>query len=160
MPFELVQVMHQKPELEALREKGNRLSEITASLEEIFESLSEEEKANDTVNDAGDKFVNAAVAKEAKLLLAESTKSGNFEPESYEAKVIQAAALLAKDKALRAAINQETAALHLKTKKTIENLSDAQVHELLERKWIISLNDEQMCIRDRRRGLYLSHTEV
>ena len=148
MPFELVQVMHQKPELEALREKGNRLSEITASLEEIFESLSEEEKANDTVNDAGDKFVNAAVAKEAKLLLAESTKSGNFEPESYEAKVIQAAALLAKDKALRAAINQETAALHLKTKKTIENLSDAQVHELLERKWIISLNDELHSLPD------------
>ena len=142
MPFELVQMTHHKPELAALREKETRLSEITASLEEILESLSEEEKAYDTVNDAGDKFVNATVAKEAKLLLAEAKESGGYDPDSYEAKIIQAAAWLTKEKALKAAIKQETAALHLKTKKTIENLSDAQVHELLERKWIIPLSDE------------------
>ncbi len=142
MPFELLQMRHHNKELDALREKETRLSEITASLEEIFENLSEEEKANDTVNDAGDKFVNAAVAKEAKLLLAEAKKSGDFNPESYEAKIIQTADLLAEEKTLKAAIKQEAAALHLKTKKTIENLSDAQVHELLERKWITPLIDE------------------
>jgi type I restriction enzyme M protein len=139
---------HHKKELAALREKETRLSEITASLEEIFESLSEEEKANDTVNDAGDKFVNAAVAKEAKLLLAEVKKSGDFDPESYEAKIIQAADWLAEEKSLKAAIKQEAAALHLKTKKTIETLSDAQVHELLERKWIIPLSDELHSLPD------------
>ena len=48
---------------------------------------------------------------------------------------------LAEEKTLKAAIKQEAAALHLKTKKTIEGLSDAQVHELLERKWIIPLSD-------------------
>lgn len=141
MPFDLVQVTHHKKELGALREKETRLSEITASLEEILESLSEEEKANDTVNDAGDKFVNAAVAKEAKLLLAEAKQSGDFDAETYEAKIIQAADWLAEEKTLKAAIKQEAAALHLKTKKTIEGLSDAQVHELLERKWITPLSD-------------------
>jgi len=142
LPFELVQITHHKKELTALREKETRLSEITASLEEILERLSEEEKANDTVNDAGDKFVNAAVAKEAKLLLAEAKKSVRFDPESWEAKIIQAADWLAEEKTLKAAIKQEAAALHLKTKKTIEGLSDAQVHELLERKWITPLSDE------------------
>lgn len=142
MPFELVQMTHHKKDLDALREKETRLSEITASLEEIFESLSEEEKANDSVNDAGDKFVNAAVAKEAKLLLAEAEKSVRFAPETWEAKIIQAADWLAEEKTLKAAIKKEAAVLHLKTKKTIENLSDAQVHELLERKWIIPLSDE------------------
>lgn len=141
MPFELVQMTHHKKELDAVREKETRLGEITASLEEILESFSEEEKANDTVNDAGDKFVNATVAKEAKLLLAEAKKSGSFDPESYEAKIIQAAGWLAEEKTLKAAIKQEAAALHLKTMKTIENLSDAQVHELLERKWITPLSD-------------------
>ena len=141
LPFELVQVTHHKKELDALREKETRLSEIKASLEETLESLSEEEKANDTVNDAGDKFVNAAVAKEAKLLLAEAKKSGDFEPESYEVKITQAADWLAEEKTLKAAIKQEATALHLKTKKTIEALSDAQVHELLERKWVIPLSD-------------------
>lgn len=142
LPFELVQITHHKAELDALREKETRLSEITASLEETLESFSEEDKANDTVNDAGDKFVAAVVAKEAKLLLAEAKQSGNFEPESYEAKIIQAADWLAEDKALRAAIRQDAAALHLKTKTTIENLSDAQVHTLLESKWITPLNAE------------------
>lgn len=148
MPFELVQMTHHKKELDALREKETRLSEITASLAETLESLSEEEKANDTVNDAGDKFVNAAVAKEAKLLLAEAKKSGDFDPESYEAKIIQAAAWLAKEKALKAAIKQEAAALHLKTKKTIEGLSGAQVHELLERKWISPFCEELHSLPD------------
>lgn len=144
LPFELVQMTHHKKELDALRDKETRLSEITACLEESLESLSEEEKANDTVNDAGDKFVNAAVAKEAKRLLAEAKQSGAIHtnnPESYEAKIIQAADWLAEEKTLKAAIKQNAAALHLKTKETIENLSDAQVHELLERKWIIPLSD-------------------
>ncbi len=152
MPFERVQMTHHKPELDALREKETRLSEITASLEETLESLSEEEKANDTVNDAGDKFVNAAVAKEAKLLLAEAKESGathTNEPDSYEAKIIHAADWLAEEKILKAAIKQEAAVLHLKTKKTIENLSDVQVHALLERKWITPLGDELHGLPDR-----------
>ncbi|MBS4049960.1 MAG: type I restriction-modification system subunit M [Methylomonas sp.] len=142
LPFERVQSTHHKQELAALREKETRLGEITASLEEALESLGEEDKANDSVNDAGDKFVNAAVAREAKLLLAEAKQSGDFDAESYEAKIIQAAEWLAEEKTLKAAIKKEAAALHLKTKKTIENLSDAQVHELLERKWIALFIDE------------------
>ena len=145
MPFELVQVTHHKKELDELREKETRLSEIAASLEETLESFSEEDKANDTVNDAGDKFVNAAVAKEVKILFAEAKKSGTVhtsDPESYEAKIIQAADSLVEEKALKAAVKKESAALHLKTKATIEKLSDAQVYELLESKWITPLYDE------------------
>ena len=142
MPFELVQETHHKKELDVLQEKESRLSEITASLEELLESLSEEDKANDTVNDAGDKFVSANVAKEAKFLLAEAEKSGNFDSESYEAKIIKAADWLAEEKTLKAAIKKEAAALHLKTKATIENLNDAQVRALLEQKWITPLCDE------------------
>ena len=136
LPFELVQAIHHKKELDTLRDKETRLGEITASLEETLEGFSEEDKAKDTVNDAGDKFVNAAVAKEAKALLAEAAQSGSFDPETYEAKIIQAADWLAEEKTLKAALKQEAAALHLKTKATIEHLSDAQVFVLLERKWI------------------------
>lgn len=160
MPFELVQMTHHKKELDALREKETRLSEITASLEEIFESLSEEEKSNDTVSDSGDKFVNATVAKEAKLLLAEAKKSDHFDPESYEAKIIQAADWLAEEKTLKAAIKQEAAALHLKTKKTIEGLSDAQVHALLECKWIIPLSDELHSLPDQQIDGLISKLEA
>jgi type I restriction enzyme M protein len=142
MPFELVQLTYLKAELDALRAKEARLSEITASIEETLDGLSEEEKSFDTVNDAGDKFVSAAVAKQAKSLLAEAKKSGDFEAESYEAKIIQVADWLVEEKTLKATIKQAAAALHLKTKATIEGLSDAQVLDLLERKWITPLSDE------------------
>jgi len=136
LPFELVQLTHHKTELDALRYREASLNEITAALEETLEGFSEEDKANDTVNDAGDKFVTAAVAREAKALRAEAKNASTFEAESYEAKIIQVADWLADEKALKAAFKKDAAALHLKTKATIATLSDAQVHELLERKWI------------------------
>ncbi len=142
LPFELVQLAHHKKELEALRVKEARLSEVAATLDELLESFSEEDKAKDTFNDAGDKFVAAAVAKEAKQLLVDAETSAAFDPESYEVKITQAAEGLAKEKALKAAIKKDAAALHLKTKTTIEKLDDTQVHALLEAKWIAPLVDE------------------
>jgi len=57
-------------------------------------------------------------------------------------KLLKASSLLDEEKTLKAAIKKKAAALHLKTKNTIEGLSDTQVHELLERKWIIPFSDE------------------
>lgn len=142
LPFELVQLAHHKKDLNALREKEALLGDVAAMLDELLEGFSEEDKANDTFNDAGDKFAAAAVAKEAKELLAEAKTSGAFDTESYEAKIIQAADGLAKEKALKAAIKADAAALHLKTKATIEKLSDVHVHALLEDKWIAPVVDK------------------
>jgi type I restriction enzyme M protein len=141
LPFELVQMTYLKKDLDALLEKKTSLDKIAASIEAALQGLSEEEKSSDIVNDAGDRFVGAAVTKEAKNLLAEAKKTGDFDSETYEAKIIQVASWLAKEKTLKAAIKLEAAALHLKTKSAIEGLNDAQVHELLERKWIIPLID-------------------
>ena len=141
MPFEGVQLTHHKPELDALRAQETCLSEVMASLEETLENLSEEEKTGDAFNDAGDKFAAAVVAKQAKMLLAEAKQSGPFEPESFEAKLIQAAEWLVEEKTLKAAIKANAAALHLKTKATVEGLSDAQVYALLESKWISPLSE-------------------
>lgn len=160
IPFELVQTTYLKKELDSLRKKETHLSEITTSIEEILEGLSEEEKSADTVNDAGDKFVSTAVTKEAKSLLAEAKESGDFDPESYEAKIIQVADWLAEEKTLKAAIKQAAAALHLKTKATIEGLSDAQVHELLERKWITPLSDEFHHLPDQQIDSLISKLEA
>jgi type I restriction enzyme M protein len=140
MTFELVQETYLKEELAALREKETRLSEITASSEEALESLSEEEKDADTVNDSGDKWVNAAVLREAKQLQADAKKNGKPDPESYEVKILQVAKWITEEKALKAAIKSEAAALHLLTKKTIEALDEAQVRELLILKWITPLS--------------------
>lgn len=142
LPFDLVQLAHHKKELDALRKKEAELADLVAQLEDLFEGFSDEDKAKDTFNEAGDKFVAKAVATEAKELVAEAKVSGDFGSDSYEAKIIQAAKLLAKEKSLKAAIKKEAAALHLRTKATIETLSDAQVYALLESKWLPPLVDE------------------
>jgi len=141
LPFDLVQRHHHTVELNALQEKQNRLSEINGSIEDTLESLSEEEKEAATIHESGDKWVNAIVKKEAKQLLAEAKESGEFDADSYEAKVIQVANWLVEESKLKAEIKKDDAALHLKSKDTIEDLSDDQVNELLEAKWILPLSE-------------------
>jgi type I restriction enzyme M protein len=142
MPFDLVQQTYLKDELEALKVKEDKLLEITALYEEILESLSEEEKELDTVKESKDAFVNAEVVKEAKQIRAEMKKKVKFEDDSYEMKILKVDELIAEEKLLKKEVKEESAKLHLKTKKTIESLSDAHVYELLELKWIQPLENE------------------
>ncbi|MGR3278357.1 type I restriction-modification system subunit M [Acaryochloris marina NIES-2412] len=160
MPFDLVQRIHHKDELDALQEKQNRLVEIDGSFEDTLESLSEEEKEAETVHESGDKWVNAVVKKEAKELKAEAEKSGDFEPESYEAKIIQVADWLAEESKLKAAIKKGDDTLHLKTKDTIENLSNDQVNELLEAKWILPLGESLHELPDQQIDVLASKLEA
>lgn len=68
--------------------------------------------------------------------LFELQSNFSFPEESFEGKMIQASFLLSEEKELKTQIKDDFAALHLKTKETIENLTDEQVYELLELKWI------------------------
>ena len=142
MPFDLVQTTYLKEELEALKAKEDRILEITAEYEEVLESLSEEEKEADCVKESKDGFVNAEVVKEAKQIRAEIKKKVKFEDDSYEMKIIKVDELITEEKALKKEVKELSTKLHLKTKKTIESLSDAQVYELLELKWIQPLENE------------------
>jgi len=69
MPFELVQATYLSEELEALRTKEQRLSEIGANLEEIIDMLSETDGEYNVLNDANDKFAVTAIKNELKDLL-------------------------------------------------------------------------------------------
>lgn len=160
MPFELVQLTCLKAELEALREKEAVLNEVTATIEETFESFTEEEKTSDCFSDEGDKFVNAVVLREGKALNAEAKKSGNFEPESFEARIINAANLLALEKTMKVEIKQESLALHNKTMSTIQGLSDAQVSELLIKKWIDPLVNDLHSLPNQQITLLLNNVEA
>ncbi len=139
MPFELVQETHFKEELQNIKKKESRILEITSEYEEKLDSLSEEEKESDAVNEAKDRFVNAAVTKESKQIKADMKKNVAFAEDSYEAKIIKVDELIAEEKQLKAQVKSEASKLHLLTKETIEKLSDEQVHELLELKWISPL---------------------
>lgn len=114
-------------DLKALAAKETRLAEIASTLEEILESLTEEEKEQDTVKESKDGFANAEVGKAAKAFLKEQKDSKvTFEEESYEAKIIRANQLIDEEKALKKAVKDAATALHLKTKTTSEALSNDQ----------------------------------
>ncbi len=60
----------------------------------------------------------------------------SFEEGTYEYIVVRVNALIAEEKELKKSVKEKADKLHLKTKETIENLSDEQVIELLKDKWI------------------------
>lgn len=134
-PFELIQNTLLKEQTNALASKNSHIAEITSSYEEILDSLSEEEKDTNVVNDEKDAFVSAEVTKAAKQIKSEY-KGHKFDEETYEYKILKVADLILEEKELKAKIKKETAELHIKTKETIEHLDDKQVLELLEIKWI------------------------
>ena len=137
IPFELIQSTILADDRKAIKEKENRLSEIASGYEEILDTLSEEEKEGDFVNE--DSFVFAEIKK--------ALKSDSIEPETKE-KLKSVAALNAEEKTLKSAIKTESALLEEKTKETIEGLSDEQVIELLKEKWIKPLIDNLMQLPD------------
>ena len=137
IPFDLIQDTLLSDDKAALKAKENRLSEIASEYEELFDSLTEEEKEGDYAGEDG--FVNAEIKK--------ALKSDSVEPETKE-KLRKVAALATEEKELKAAIKKDAGLLEGKTKETIESLSDEQVIDLLKDKWITPLIQNLMKLPD------------
>lgn len=141
IPFELVQETILKEECDKLLVKKNRLDEITSLYDELLDCMTEEEKASDAVNDDGTGFVNAQVSKIAKQYISDIKKGVIYGEDSFEGKIIKCNELISEEKALKKEVKSDEDALHMKTKKTIESLSDDEVKELLRKKWIVGINE-------------------
>lgn len=63
----------------------------------------------------------------------------SFPENSFEAKMVCADKLMTEEKAVKRDVKEKSYALHMKTKETIEGLSDEQVLDLLRLKWIVPL---------------------
>ena len=136
LPFELVQQVHLPNELQSLLDKEQRLAEIAAQYEELLDALSEEAKDSDITNEAKDAFVNAEIIKAAKEIAADKKKGIKYGEEDDETKIWKINTLITEEKTLKKHMSEGEEALHTLTKKTIEALTDEQVKDLLERKWI------------------------
>lgn len=141
MPFALVQQTLLKPDCQKLEELERQVSAISAEVEEHLETFSEEEKESASFNEDKDAFATAELAKEAKQFRDDSKKGETFAADSYEARILKADKLLKAEKEAKTKRKDFAAALHLKTKATIEKLSNQQVYDLLELKWIRPLVD-------------------
>ena len=137
IPFDLIQDTLLSDDKAALKAKENRLSEIASEYEELFDSLTEEEKEGDYASEDG--FVNAEIKK--------ALKSDSVEPDTKE-KLRKVAALATEEKELKSAIKKDAGLLEGKTKETIESLSDEQVIDLLKDKWVTPLIQSLMKLPD------------
>lgn len=136
MPFELIQKTILSEESEALRLMENRASEISSEYEELLDSFSEEEKESDSFTEGKDGFVAANISKEIKQIKADIRAGEKFDIDSFEMRILKYEELSNEEKKIKASIKTKTEELEIKTKETIETLSDAQVYMLLEKKWI------------------------
>ena len=132
IPFALVQKTLLASDLARLNTREARLSELAAEYESLLNELSEEDKDKPFVNDEGDAFVPKEVAK--------AVKGMEVEPETL-AVLRKVNALNNEEKSLKKQIKADSTALHLLTKKTIEELTDEQAREMIKLKWIPPLLD-------------------
>lgn len=138
IPFELVQTTILASEYNELKELEIRLSEIPSEYEEILDAMTEDEKESckDVLTDEGDAFVSKEIPRMIKKL-----KNDQFPEIIALCKTLERVDLLIKsEKDIKKQIKSKNAQLQAKTKETIENLTDEQVLELLEQKWIYPLN--------------------
>lgn len=133
IPFELIQSTLLKSESKALKIKIDRLSEIPSEFEEIIDSLTEEEKELDILNEASDAFVAKEVSKKIKELKHEA-ESGEFLE-----KLLKVDNLFNEEKELKTTIKKDTNDLLALTKEAVERLSDEDALLLVEEKWITPL---------------------
>lgn len=132
VPFDLVQQTMLSDSLADIQGIEDRLAEITAGYDEALDELPEEEKDKDFVNDDKNAFVWPEVKKAIRakdvdvqvLTILKKVSSDNEE-----------------EKKLKKQLKDQSEALHIETKKTIEALSDEQVYSLLDQKWISPLID-------------------
>ena len=129
LPFELVQKHLLANDIEKITAHDSRLSEISQEIDEILESLDEEDKESSAAVSDDGSFVAAELKKAVKAI-------GKHPENDFEEGLARAQALLDEEKALKKANKDAKLALEDKTKEAIESLTDAQCSDLLSAKWI------------------------
>ena len=133
IPFDLVQKLKLKDDLDKIIIKEERINEITSGYSEIIEALSADERdsLDEVLNEEGDAFVPKEITKKVKEL-----KKSKFTVEDADKIIIQINDLMEEEKNLKKELKVINGELLNKTKETIEKLSDEEVNELLSEKWI------------------------
>ena len=133
--LDLIQNYKLKDKLDTLESNINKLTDITANYENILDELSEENK-QDITNDAGDKIDFKLVANKVKQYKSNKIE---IEKESDEEKICNLDKLHNEEKKINKQIKDEEIELQKDGIKAIENLSDSEIDDLLNIKWIKTL---------------------
>ena len=129
LPFDLVQELLLSADLSDIAAQEHRLGEIGQELAELLESIDENDKSSDAINEDGDAFVAAELKKAVKAI-------GRHAETDFDRTLVAANRLLDEEKKVKKAIKEMHVALEGKTATVIEGLSDEETSDLLAAKWI------------------------
>lgn len=132
LPFDLVQKHYLKEELESLSKLEERIRVLETEQEELFDSLSEEDKESEAVNEERTGFETKVIPKLIKGI--KETEADEFQKTLIRVNEIQS-----EMKSLVKQIRQQNVNLISHTKEKIESLSEAEILFLLEKKWLSPL---------------------
>jgi type I restriction enzyme M protein len=130
IPFQIVQDLLLKNDLDYLKSKELRLSDISSEFQDIIESLSEEDKES-VLNDDKTTFDTKQIKELIKELDDDSSDNN-----SLKSKLVRCTKLVNEEKEIKRTIRRLNVELHNKTKETIESLTDENAIKLLINKWI------------------------
>lgn len=145
LPFDLVERVYLKDDLDVLTEKEQDLAEILSGYDELIESLSEDDK--ETISNALTDTKDAFIVKNIQSAIKDLREDGS-DNKALIQMLRQAKALNDKEKKLKAEIKSDKESLHLKTKATIESLTDTQVWRLLHEKWVAPVEERTLSLAD------------
>jgi hypothetical protein len=145
LPFDLVERVYLKDDLDVLTEKEQEFAEILSGYDELIESLSEDDK--ETISNALTDTKDAFIVKNIQSAIKDLREDGS-DNKALIQMLRQAKALNDKEKKLKAEIKSDKESLHLKTKATIESLTDTQVWRLLHEKWVAPVEKGTLSLAD------------
>lgn len=149
IPFDIVQSVYFAEELAQLDKYEARISEINSEYEELLEELGEDDYI--FINEDKTAFVAAEVKK--------AIKAKEF-PEETLAVLKKYDKLSADEKGLKKKIKTESTDLTMKTKSTIEHLTDAQIRDFLKIKWVEPIMSELLGLPENIVGKLVSMLEA
>lgn len=133
--FELVQNTMLSGSVQDIEAKENRLCEIQSEYESLIESLTEEDRESDILNESQDAFNSKGVTARLKELKKPST-----DEDAALKSVLESFEMLTKEeKEIKKDVKEMSAELHIRTKEVIESLSDEEAKNFLKLKWIVPL---------------------
>ena len=138
IPFELIQKEYLSDLLTRIKDTENELSNIQGQYEEFIESIPEEDRSGDFLNEDNTAFVSKTINNVAK----QYKKGKAPEPGSTDEILLKVFVLMGKEKDLKSNLKQYNDELALKTKEKLESLSESEQYEMLAKKWISPIIDE------------------
>lgn len=139
LPFDFVQSMYFKKELDDIHSKENESSEKQSIISDVLEGLTEDEKEDIKdicLNEDGDAFNASGLASYVKHL---TKKAAKYPEDSLETRLISAEKAFKADKEIKKEVKSLLEELETKTIAFIKGQSDEDIRQHLYDKWIAVL---------------------